>query len=212
LRYTLNDFDLGLGWQYVGSTVDTSRFFKSNDVAVPHKDYFDIDAGYSFHYGGWLDGVTLRAGIENLTTNRRPYFHSGPMQTPTVAVRRAGSTLLRHDGAEVLKLRVSGLAGSVADRCEVICDLRHHALVCKQAGEGGAAIPPVLPDVVRPVFDLGALGSRGVQSEGLEQEFLFPFRRAFDNGGRVVSLPEPCERVGFAGVRALSIPDPCLFR
>jgi len=78
LRYTLNDFDLGLGWQYVGSTVDTSRFFKSNDVAVPHKDYFDIDAGYSFHYGGWLDGVTLRAGIENLTDESPPIFPLWP--------------------------------------------------------------------------------------------------------------------------------------
>ncbi len=78
LRHTLNDFDVGVGWQYVGSTVDTSRFFKTTDVAVPHKDYFKIDAGYSIHDGGWLNGLTIRAGIENLTDESPPIFPLAP--------------------------------------------------------------------------------------------------------------------------------------
>ncbi len=72
LRYTWRDLDVGLAWQYVDSTVDTSRFgSKTTDVTVPHRDYFDIDAGYSFE-DGWLDGVTIRAGVENLTDEQPP--------------------------------------------------------------------------------------------------------------------------------------------
>ena len=74
LRYTWRDLDVGLSWQYIDSTVDTSRsFFKTTDYKVPHRDYFDIDAGYSFN-GGWLDGVTIRAGIENLMDEQPPIF------------------------------------------------------------------------------------------------------------------------------------------
>ena len=74
LRYTWRDLDVGLTWQYVDSTVDTSRsLFKTTDYKVPHRDYFDIDAGYRFS-GGWLDGVTIRAGVENLTDEQPPIF------------------------------------------------------------------------------------------------------------------------------------------
>jgi len=71
LRYTWHDFDVGLSWHFVDSTVDTSRFFKTTDVSVPSRDYFDIDAGYSFG-GGWLDGVRIRAGVQNLTDEAPP--------------------------------------------------------------------------------------------------------------------------------------------
>ena len=74
LRYAWRDLDVGLSWQYVDSTIDTSRsFFKTTDYKVPHRDYFNIDAGYSFN-GGWLDGVTFRAGVENVTDEQPPIF------------------------------------------------------------------------------------------------------------------------------------------
>lgn len=73
LRYAWRDLEVGLAWRYVGSTVDTSRDFKTTDVTVPHKDYFDLDASYSFD-DGWLDGLTIRAGVENLTDEPPPIF------------------------------------------------------------------------------------------------------------------------------------------
>ena len=53
VRYTWHDLEIGLSWQYVDSTVDNSRFFKPNDVTIPHKDYFDVDAGY---IRSWMAG------------------------------------------------------------------------------------------------------------------------------------------------------------
>ena len=74
LRYLWRDLDVGLTWQYVDSTVDTSRTsFKTTDYKVPHRDYFNIDANYSVN-GGWLEGVTFRAGVENLTDEQPPIF------------------------------------------------------------------------------------------------------------------------------------------
>ena len=49
------------------------EFFKTTDVKVSHRDYFDVDAGYRID-GGWLDGVTIRAGVENLTDEQPPIF------------------------------------------------------------------------------------------------------------------------------------------
>ena len=74
LRYAWRDLEVALAWRYVDSTVDTSRFdFKTTDVTVPHKDYFDLDASYSVN-DGWFDGLTIRAGVENLTDERPPVF------------------------------------------------------------------------------------------------------------------------------------------
>jgi len=73
LRYAWRDLDVGLAWRYVDSTVDTSRELKTTDLPVPHKDYFDLDASYTFD-DGWLDGLTIRAGVENLTDELPPIF------------------------------------------------------------------------------------------------------------------------------------------
>jgi outer membrane receptor protein involved in Fe transport len=74
LRYGWRDIDVGLAWRYVDSTVDTSRSdFKTTDVTVPHKDYFDLDASYTIEEG-WFDGLTIRAGVENLTDEPPPVF------------------------------------------------------------------------------------------------------------------------------------------
>jgi outer membrane receptor protein involved in Fe transport len=77
VRYAWRDFEVGLAWRFVDSTVDTSRsFFKTTDVTVPHKDYFDLDASYSVN-DGWFDGLTIRAGVENLTDELPPIFPNG---------------------------------------------------------------------------------------------------------------------------------------
>jgi outer membrane receptor protein involved in Fe transport len=73
LRYAWRDLEVGLAWRYVDSTVDTSRFFKTIDVTVPHKDYFDLDASYTID-DGWFDELTIRAGIENLTDEPPPIY------------------------------------------------------------------------------------------------------------------------------------------
>jgi outer membrane receptor protein involved in Fe transport len=74
LRYAWRDLEVGLAWRYVDSTVDTSRSdFKTTDVTVPHKDYFDLDASYSVN-DGWFDGLTIRVGVENLTDEPPPVF------------------------------------------------------------------------------------------------------------------------------------------
>jgi outer membrane receptor protein involved in Fe transport len=73
LRYAWRDLGVGLAWRYVDSTLDTSRDFKTSDVAVPHKDYFDVDASYTVN-DGWFDGLTIRAGVENVTDEPPPVF------------------------------------------------------------------------------------------------------------------------------------------
>ena len=73
LRYAWRDVDVGLAWRYVDSTVDNSRFFKTIDVTIPHKDYFDVDASYTID-DGWFDGLTIRAGVENLTDEPPPIY------------------------------------------------------------------------------------------------------------------------------------------
>ena len=42
-------------------------------MTVPHKDYFDLDASYTID-DGWFDGLTIRAGVENLTDEPPPIF------------------------------------------------------------------------------------------------------------------------------------------
>ncbi len=74
LRYAWHDLEVGLAWRYVDATRDTSRSNrKTTDLSVPHRDYVDLDASYVFN-DGWFDGLTIRAGIENLTDELPPVF------------------------------------------------------------------------------------------------------------------------------------------
>ena len=57
------------GGRYDG--FDAPRF----GVVVPHYDYFDLEASYAVRDGS-LDGLVLRAGVENLTDKDPPIFPS----------------------------------------------------------------------------------------------------------------------------------------
>ena len=67
LRYSWQGLDAGVRWQYVDSMRDGVRGYPfENDYVVPHQDYFSLDVGYAIE-DGWFDGLTVRAGVENLT-------------------------------------------------------------------------------------------------------------------------------------------------
>jgi outer membrane receptor protein involved in Fe transport len=76
LRYSWQGLDAGVRWQYIDSMRDGVRGYPfENDHIVPHQDYFDLDAGYAIE-DGWFDGLTVRAGVENLTDEDPPIFPS----------------------------------------------------------------------------------------------------------------------------------------
>ena len=79
----------------------------------------------------------------------------------------------------------------------------------KYAGERRATIAPVFPGIVRPILVAGALSSRRVESEGLE-ELRIPFRRIrLRESISLVALGEARQRIRFAGIRTFLIPRPC---
>jgi outer membrane receptor protein involved in Fe transport len=80
LQYAVGGLNLGAGWRYIDSMEDGGRYgpdldVPRFDVVVPHYDYFDLEASYAFHDGP-LDGLVLRAGVENLTDEDPPIFPS----------------------------------------------------------------------------------------------------------------------------------------
>ena len=74
LRYAWGQLELGAGWQYIDSILDTSLTqFKTEDHTVPHQDYFNLDASYTFD-DGWFNGSTVHVGVMNLTDEQPPVF------------------------------------------------------------------------------------------------------------------------------------------
>jgi outer membrane receptor protein involved in Fe transport len=74
LRYAWGQLELGAGWQYIDSILDTSRSrFKREDHVVPHQDYFNVDASYTFD-DGWFNGSSVHVGVVNLTDASPPVF------------------------------------------------------------------------------------------------------------------------------------------
>ena len=105
LRYAWRDLEVGLALALRRLDGRQSRFFKTIDVTIPHKDYFDLDAGYTID-DGWFDGLTIRAGVENLTDEPPPIIPTWvECEHRPVAVRRARATLLRDIGAALLTAR-----------------------------------------------------------------------------------------------------------
>ena len=62
-----------LRWQHI----DAMRDARYRDFRVPTHDYFDVGASYAFDTG-WLRGLSVTAGIENLFDEEPPLFPSYP--------------------------------------------------------------------------------------------------------------------------------------
>jgi outer membrane receptor protein involved in Fe transport len=71
-RYQWAAMTAGLQWRYVDSMRDASPDL---DYPIPSFDYFDLFATYVFDAGA-LDGLTFRAGVENLTDEDPPLLPS----------------------------------------------------------------------------------------------------------------------------------------
>jgi outer membrane receptor protein involved in Fe transport len=60
-----------LRWQHI----DAMRDARYRDFRVPTHDYFDVGASYQFDTG-WLRGLSVTSGIENLFDEEPPLFPS----------------------------------------------------------------------------------------------------------------------------------------
>jgi len=72
LRYDWGPVTLGTQWRYVDGMKDVNP---EADYHAPSYDYLDLYAGYVFGTGGF-DGLTLRAGVENLADEDPPLLPS----------------------------------------------------------------------------------------------------------------------------------------
>ncbi len=72
LRYDRGPVTLGTQWRYVDGMKDVNP---EADYHVPSYEYLDLYAGYVFG-AGRFDGLTLRAGVENLTDEDPPLLPS----------------------------------------------------------------------------------------------------------------------------------------
>jgi outer membrane receptor protein involved in Fe transport len=68
--YTWSGFDVGAQWRFVDSMMDADPETQFN---VPSRDYFDAFIGYDFDEGA-LSGLSVHAGVENLTDEQPPIF------------------------------------------------------------------------------------------------------------------------------------------
>ena len=79
VAYTLSGFTAGARWRYVDSMRDRDRTpgfaLEPTTVNVPHFDYLDLEASYEFQPRR-LQGLVLRAGVQNLTDRGPPVFPS----------------------------------------------------------------------------------------------------------------------------------------
>jgi outer membrane receptor protein involved in Fe transport len=71
LNYSVGGMYANVSWRYIDSMVDATV----TTFEVPNRDYFDATVGYEFDEGV-LDGLSLRAGVENLTDEDPPIFPS----------------------------------------------------------------------------------------------------------------------------------------
>lgn len=69
LRYTVGGLTTSAVWTYLGKF----RSYSERDFEIPSTSYFDVVLAYEFDVG-YLDGLTLRAGITNLTNEQPPIF------------------------------------------------------------------------------------------------------------------------------------------
>lgn len=72
LRYEWESLGLGVQWRYVDAMRDADLEL---DYGVPSYDVFDLYASYSIDQGE-ISGLTLRAGVENVTNEQPPLLPS----------------------------------------------------------------------------------------------------------------------------------------
>lgn len=71
LSYAWSSLTVGGRWRYIDSMQDREEA----EFTVPSRDYFDLYADYVVDQG-MLDGLTLRAGVENVADEEPPIFPS----------------------------------------------------------------------------------------------------------------------------------------
>jgi len=69
--YRVGGFDLNLRWRYIDSVRDGDI----ESFVVPSRQYLDVTAGYAFE-SGILAGLSMRAGVTNLTDETPPVYPS----------------------------------------------------------------------------------------------------------------------------------------
>ncbi len=74
LSYSWRDLTMGASWRYIDSMKDTDSDLDP-EFEVPQVDYFDLSANYEFA-SGFLDGLSIGIGVENLTDEDPPIFPS----------------------------------------------------------------------------------------------------------------------------------------
>ena len=71
VSYALSDLTVGATWQYIDSMKDADfPVFE-----IPQVDYFDLSAYYDYS-SGFLDGLRIGIGVENVTDEDAPIFPS----------------------------------------------------------------------------------------------------------------------------------------
>jgi len=76
--YSVAGFRGDLRWRYVGEMTDTDF----PDFKLPSVDYYDVTLSYSFDNFDMLQGLTLRAGVNNLT-DEEPVIYPSYQQSNT---------------------------------------------------------------------------------------------------------------------------------
>ena len=74
VSYAWADFTVGATWRYIDSMLDANTDLDP-EFEIPQVDYFDLSANYEFA-SGFLDGLRIGVGVENLTDEDPPIFPS----------------------------------------------------------------------------------------------------------------------------------------
>ena len=77
LSYAWRELTLGATWRYVDAMTDFFTQFFPPEYSVSSMNYFDLDASYEVA-SGFLAGLRLGLGVENLTDEDPPIVANGP--------------------------------------------------------------------------------------------------------------------------------------
>ena len=106
VSYAWGDLTVGASWRYIDSMLDANKTWDPV-FKIPETNYFDLNASYEFS-SGFLRGLRIGLGVENLTDEDPPIFpsHSTGQHRP-VAVRRLRPPLLREPPLLLLNSKFS---------------------------------------------------------------------------------------------------------